>query len=120
LCNPPLPVTAAVEQITLAQWRRGTQSIVDSVFLCCTEFARRCVSRNARGAILNVIESMAWQGAPGLAHAGAAHAAVQNLTKTFAIEWGPDDIRVNAIAVGPFAGDDTPASRQAMREERDL
>jgi NAD(P)-dependent dehydrogenase (short-subunit alcohol dehydrogenase family) len=120
LCNPPLPQTQPVENLTLKLWRDVTQSIADSVFLCCTEFARRCIRSQRSGAVLNVIETMAWQGGPGTAHAAAAEAAVLNLSKTLAIEWGPDDIRVNAVAVAAFAGDDTPAARQAVRESRDL
>jgi NAD(P)-dependent dehydrogenase (short-subunit alcohol dehydrogenase family) len=125
LNNPRLPKLAPVETLTLQQWRAGTQAIDDAVFVVATEFARRrqsapAGSQNPPGAILNVIDTMAWQGGPGLAHASTAQAGVLNLTKTLAVEWGPDDIRVNAIAVGPFRGDETPASRQARREGRDL
>ena len=34
---------------------------------------------------------------PGFAHAAAARAAVVNLTKTLALEWGRHGILVNAI-----------------------
>jgi NAD(P)-dependent dehydrogenase (short-subunit alcohol dehydrogenase family) len=120
LCNPRLPATTAAEQLTLKQWRAVVQSMADAAFVCCTEFARRCIRSQRGGAILNVVETMAWQGGPGLVHASAAEAALVNMSKTLAVEWGPDNIRVNAIAVGPFRGDDTPASRQAARDGRDL
>ncbi|MET0378790.1 MAG: SDR family oxidoreductase [Spongiibacteraceae bacterium] len=120
LNNPALPKTSAAESLTLQQWRAGTQAISDAVFVVSAEFARRRQRAKDYGAILNVIDTMAWQGGPGLAHAATAEAGVLNLSKTLAVEWGPDDIRVNAIAVGPFRGDDTPASRQAQREGRNL
>lgn len=38
------------------------------------------------------------------AHASAAKAAVDSLTRSLALEWGSFNIRVNGIAPGPVAG----------------
>lgn len=51
------------------------------------------------GAIVNMVADM-WNGFPGMAHTGAARAAVVNLTKTLAVEWAPSGVRVNAVAPG--------------------
>jgi len=40
------------------------------------------------------------------AHASAAKAAVDSLTRSMGLEWGKDGVRVNGIAPGPIA--DTP------------
>jgi citronellol/citronellal dehydrogenase len=40
------------------------------------------------------------RGFPGMAHTGAARAAVENLTRSLAIEWAADGIRINAVAPG--------------------
>ena len=40
----------------------------------------------------------------GQAHASAAKAGVDSLTRTLAVEWGPYGIRVNGIAPGPIEG----------------
>jgi citronellol/citronellal dehydrogenase len=41
-------------------------------------------------------------GMPGMAHSGAARAAVENLTRTLAIEWARFQVKLVAIAAGQF------------------
>lgn len=54
------------------------------------------------GQILNISATLHHGGTPGQAHVAAAKAAVDALTRTLAVEWGPQRIRVNAIAPGPI------------------
>ena len=51
------------------------------------------------GAIVNIVMEM-WGGFPGMAHSGAARAAVVNQTRTLARAWGQLGVRVNAVAPG--------------------
>jgi citronellol/citronellal dehydrogenase len=53
------------------------------------------------GRIVSVIANH-HRGIPGGAHTSAARAAVANLTKTLAVEWGRYGIRINAVAPGPI------------------
>lgn len=53
--------------------------------------------------IINIVAGYAWTGAPGVAHSGAAKAAVLNLTKSLAVEWAPR-VRLNAVSPGPIGG----------------
>jgi peroxisomal trans-2-enoyl-CoA reductase len=39
-------------------------------------------------------------GFPGMSHTGAARAGVENMTKTLAVEWAANRIRVNCVAPG--------------------
>ncbi|CAM3545998.1 SDR family oxidoreductase [Parendozoicomonas haliclonae] len=55
--------------------------------------------RKHGGAIVNITADN-WGGMPGMAHSGAARAGMDNLTKTAAYEWGPNGVRVNAVAPG--------------------
>jgi peroxisomal 2,4-dienoyl-CoA reductase len=55
------------------------------------------------GSILNISATLQYLGTMGQAHASAAKAGVDTLTRTLAAEWGPYNIRVNGIAPGPIA-----------------
>lgn len=62
------------------------------------------------GSILNISATLHYGGTPGQLHVAAAKAAVDALTRTLAVEWGPKGIRVNAIAPGPIL--DTEGARR--------
>jgi len=81
---------------------KGWRAVVDTN-LNGTWFVSQAVFKHGMnkhgGSIVNVVADM-WNGFPGMAHTGAARAAVVNLTKTLSVEWGPAGVRVNAIAPG--------------------
>jgi NAD(P)-dependent dehydrogenase (short-subunit alcohol dehydrogenase family) len=52
------------------------------------------------GSVINVASIAGLGATPTLAYYGAAKAAVINLTKTIAVEWGSRGVRANAIAPG--------------------
>lgn len=59
------------------------------------------MAANGGGAIVNVSTMVASFGIPGMALYGSTKAALELLTKTWAAEYGPGGVRVNAIAPGP-------------------
>jgi peroxisomal 2,4-dienoyl-CoA reductase len=75
------------------------------------------------GAILNISATLQLLGTAGQAHAAAAKAGIDSLTRTLAVEWGPHKIRVNGLAPGPVEGTEgvarltTPASRKMIDEQ---
>ena len=56
------------------------------------------------GSVINISATLPYLGTMGQAHASAAKAGVDSLTRTLAVEWGPYGIRVNGIAPGPIEG----------------
>jgi len=82
----------------------GFRAVVEiSLFGCfsfSTAVARRLIAEGRPGAILNVVATYAWTGAPGVAHSAAAKAGMIAFTKSVASEWAPHGIRVNALAPG--------------------
>lgn len=78
---------------------------VRSIFLLCKEDGRRSMIPRKRGRIMNASIASPKGNQPGgqpmLAY-NTSKAAVINLTRAFAIEWGKYGINVNALAPGMF------------------
>jgi NAD(P)-dependent dehydrogenase (short-subunit alcohol dehydrogenase family) len=107
---------AAAETMSPNAWRSVEQIVLDGTFFCSTEFARRRIAAGGGGSILNIGATYSWTGGPGHAHSAAAKAGVWNLTMSLAVEWAPDDIRVNGLVPGLFPHDDHPAALKARSE----
>jgi len=60
--------------------------------------------RDHGGSIVNISATLHYGGTPMQVHAASAKAAVDAMTRTLAVEWGPARVRVNAIAPGPIDG----------------
>jgi len=57
--------------------------------------------KRTRGHIVNVSSTFGHKAAPALSHYAGSKAALELMTKCWALEFAPDGIRVNAIAAGP-------------------
>ncbi|EQD81611.1 short-chain dehydrogenase [Saccharopolyspora erythraea D] len=74
---------------------------VRAPFLLTALFAPK-MGANGGGSIVNVSSTAAGLGMPGMAVYGATKAAVESLTRTWAAEFAPSNVRVNAVAPGPM------------------
>jgi NAD(P)-dependent dehydrogenase (short-subunit alcohol dehydrogenase family) len=99
-------------------FRSVTNIVLDGTFFCSQELYRRITARQDRGgAIVNILATQSFTGGPGMAHSAAAKAGVGNLTKSLAVEWAPEGIRVNALAPGLFPHEDMRDDLKALRPE---
>ena len=67
--------------------------------------------KSKRGVLINIASMYAQFGSPRNPAYGASKAAVQQLTKSLAIAWAPDGIRVNAVAPGFIVTEQSAKSR---------
>lgn len=96
-------VTARVDEMTVARWRRMFDINVIGSFLCAREAVRRMSTRHggAGGSIVNVSSAAARLGSPAqYVDYAAAKAAIDAMTVGLAKEVGGEGVRVNAVRPG--------------------
>jgi 2-deoxy-D-gluconate 3-dehydrogenase len=80
-------------------WEKVMRLNVDSIVHLSQAVGRHMLERGT-GSVVNVASVAGLTGTPSLAPYGASKAAVISLTKTLALEWGPQGVRVNALCPG--------------------
>jgi len=91
----PSPVRA----MTARGWEAVIRNNLNGTFHVTLAVANKAMLVARRGRIVNVTATVG-RGFPGMAHTGAARAAVENLTRSLAVEWAAEGIRINAVAPG--------------------
>lgn len=82
-------------------WRAVVETDLYGTFYC-SQAAYPIMKAQGGGRIVSISMTLHYRGWPLMAHATAAKAGVDALTRTLALEWAPDRITVNAIAPGPI------------------
>ncbi|GAB2571562.1 SDR family NAD(P)-dependent oxidoreductase [Microlunatus antarcticus] len=72
------------------------------------------MAARGQGAVVNVTTMVAEFGAAGMGLYGASKAALVLLTKSWAAEYGPAGVRVNAVSPGPTRTEGTAAMGEAL------
>jgi NAD(P)-dependent dehydrogenase (short-subunit alcohol dehydrogenase family) len=85
---------------------RGFNAIADIVFrgsfyvtLAC---GKRWIAENKPASVISILTTWIWNGGPFTVPSAMSKAGLNIMTKSLATEWGPNNIRLNAIAPGPF------------------
>ena len=60
------------------------------------------IEQQIKGSIISILATWVWTGSPFVVPSAMSKSALHTMTKSLAVEWGPNGIRVNAIAPGPF------------------
>ena len=81
-------------------WHRTMAVNLNGVFYCCQAVLKHVVERGGGGAIVNVSSRSGKTGVANLSAYCASKFAVNGLTQVLAIEFGPHNIRVNAVCPG--------------------
>ncbi len=92
-----------------AVWRLNVEGMLNMAGA-----ARELAFEGAGGTVINVTLSP-HHGMPGMAHSGAARAAVEALTRELAAEWASAGVTVVAVAAGHFATEVTAKYPESVR-----
>jgi NAD(P)-dependent dehydrogenase (short-subunit alcohol dehydrogenase family) len=72
------------------------------------------MAKRGKGAIVNVSTMVADYGVSGMSLYGSSKAAINLLTKSWAAEYGPRGVRVNAVSPGPTRTEGTEAMGEGL------
>jgi NAD(P)-dependent dehydrogenase (short-subunit alcohol dehydrogenase family) len=102
-------------EMTEDQFDRVYSTNVKAPYFLVAELAPLMANRG-KGAIVNLSTMVADYGAPGMSLYGSSKAAINLLTKTWAAEYGPKGVRVNAVSPGPTRTEGTDAMGEGLEQ----
>ena len=105
-------IKGPVDTITEDDWDQMIDTHAKGTFLCCQAAIAHMVPRG-KGAIVNMSSDFAVMAVPDGAAYCAAKSAIYSMTKSLALEFAGNGIRVNALGPGPI---DTPILRSGRSE----
>lgn len=112
---------AKAEDYPLEGWNKVIQLNLTGLFLLTQAVAREAFLKQGKGAVVNVASVEGLQAHHperlGTVAYNASKGAVVNLTRALAAEWGPRNIRVNALAPGFFPSKMTAATLDTHGDE---
>ena len=102
-------------EMTEEQFDRVFSINVKVPYFLVAELAPLMAGRG-KGAIVNISTMVADYGAPGMSLYGSSKAAINLLTQTWAAEYGPKGVRVNAVSPGPTRTEGTEAMGEGLEQ----
>ena len=92
---------APSETLSPNAWRSVVEIDLFGTFFC-SQAVLPVMKAQGGGRIVSISMTLHYRGWPLMAHATAAKAGIDALTRTLALEWAPYGVRMNAIAPGPI------------------
>jgi NAD(P)-dependent dehydrogenase (short-subunit alcohol dehydrogenase family) len=93
---------AAAEEISPNGFDAIIKTNLYGSFYCTQQCGQRWLERDAEGAVLSIATTYAETGSAFVLPSAMSKAGIVAMTRSLAAEWGSADIRLNAIAPGPF------------------
>jgi NAD(P)-dependent dehydrogenase (short-subunit alcohol dehydrogenase family) len=112
--NAGIARRSAFLETDVADWDRTIAVNLRGMFLVAQAVARSMVADGRGGAIVNMASTNALGGEEDFADYNASKGGVLQLTRTMAVELGPNGVRVNCVCPGFI---DTPLNRALASEE---
>ena len=98
--NAAAQTVQALGDMSVGEWREMFSANLDSAFLVTQAAARRWRSSSTTGAVVNIASIEGSDPAVDHAHYATSKAALLMFTRTCALEFGADGIRVNSVSPG--------------------
>jgi NAD(P)-dependent dehydrogenase (short-subunit alcohol dehydrogenase family) len=102
-------------EMTEEQFDRVFSVNVKAPYFLVAELAP-LMAKRGKGAIVNLSTMVADYGMPGMSLYSSSKAAINLLTKTWAAEYGPSGVRVNAVSPGPTRTEGTDAMGEGLEQ----
>jgi NAD(P)-dependent dehydrogenase (short-subunit alcohol dehydrogenase family) len=77
-------------------------TVMDGALYATLACGRRWIAQGLPGSVVSMLVTWVWTGSPYVLPSVMAKTAVHAMTMSLAVEWGRHNIRVNAVAPGPF------------------
>jgi len=77
-------------------------TVMDGALFATLACGRRWIAQGLPGSVVSMLVTWVWTGSAYVLPSTMAKTAVHAMTMSLAVEWGKHNIRVNAVAPGPF------------------
>lgn len=91
-----------IVDMSVDAWDSVIDTNLKGPFLCSRLLVARWIEQGVHGHIVNITSGAALRARPGAAHYCTSKAALEMLTRAFALEMAPHHIHVNAVSPGFF------------------
>ncbi|HOK81087.1 MAG TPA: SDR family oxidoreductase [bacterium] len=95
-----ITVRKRADLLSIDEWEKVIAVNLTSCFVLTTQWAKSLIKKNQSGSCVIVLSLMSEVARPTTSAYGASKAALKQLVRSFAVDWGRFNIRVNGISPG--------------------
>ncbi|GGY89953.1 SDR family oxidoreductase [Novosphingobium colocasiae] len=93
---------APTKDLSARGFRAVTSTVIDGTFFTTLSVGKRWIRDGIAGSVVSNLTTWVWTGSAFVVPSAMGKTAIDSMTKSLAVEWGPYGIRLNAVAPGPF------------------